>query len=67
MHGSGGGVELQRFIIACKGCNPTHGPSPGAGVQGDSGDVGAGGADFGPKYQAHVSELQRQLDEAHAA
>lgn len=33
--------------------------------QGD--DSAPGGADFGPKYQAHVSELQRQLDEAHAA
>jgi hypothetical protein len=29
------------------------------------GDGGAGGeANFGPKYQAHVAELQRQLDEA---
>lgn len=27
----------------------------------------AGGADFGPKYQAHVGEMQRQLDEARAA
>lgn len=27
----------------------------------------AGGGDFGPKYQAHVGELQRQLDEARAA
>jgi chorismate mutase len=26
-----------------------------------------GGGDFGPKYQAHVGELQRQLDEARAA
>ncbi|EFN56078.1 hypothetical protein CHLNCDRAFT_145586 [Chlorella variabilis] len=25
-----------------------------------------GGGDFGPKYQAHVGELQRQLDEARA-
>lgn len=33
-------------------------------------DIGAapgGGGDFGPKYQAHVGELQRQLDEARAA
>jgi hypothetical protein len=28
---------------------------------------GGGGGDFGPKYQAHVGELQRQLDEARAA
>lgn len=27
----------------------------------------SGGGDFGPKYQAHVGELQRQLDEARAA
>ena len=31
---------------------------------GPGGGDGAGGADFGPKYQAHVSEMQRQLDEA---
>jgi hypothetical protein len=29
--------------------------------------TGGGGGDFGPKYQAHVGELQRQLDEARAA
>ncbi|KAL4428851.1 hypothetical protein ABPG77_005289 [Micractinium sp. CCAP 211/92] len=29
--------------------------------------AGGGGGDFGPKYQAHVGELQRQLDEARAA
>jgi hypothetical protein len=34
---------------------------------GDAGAAPAGGADFGPKYQAHVAELQRQLDEALAA
>ncbi|KAI3437601.1 hypothetical protein D9Q98_000054 [Chlorella vulgaris] len=31
------------------------------------GGGGGGGGDFGPKYQAHVGELQRQLDEARAA
>lgn len=30
-------------------------------------DASAAGPDFGPKYQAHVAELQRQLDEARAA
>ena len=41
---------------------PASGPASPPAAPG-----GGGGGDFGPKYQAHVGELQRQLDEARAA
>ena len=37
------------------------------GDGGPGGEGGEGAGNFGPKYQAHVAELQRQLDEARAA
>lgn len=36
-------------------------------ASGDDAAPGGGAPDFGPKYQAHVAELQRQLDEARTA
>lgn len=36
----------------------------GEGGEGGGDGDGGGEANFGPKYQAHVAELQRQLDEA---
>ena len=38
--------------------NPAFGPAIAIAC------AAPGGGDFGPKYQAHVGELQRQLDEA---
>ena len=38
--------------------------APAAGGAGPMGGLGLAQANFGPKYEAHVAQLQKQLEEA---
>ncbi len=45
---------------------PTSDSGTGAPPQGASGALGLSQANFGPKYEQHVAQLQKQMDEAQA-
>lgn len=54
-------IMMKRYSKAQAAAGP-DGQPPAAAAGGAGGD-----SNFGPKYQAHVAELQRQLDEARTA
>jgi hypothetical protein len=59
-------IMMKRYSKAQAAVDGAGGDVAALGA-GGGGGAGAAGGDFGPKYQAHVGELQRQLDEAVAA
>ena len=67
-------VELSNKLLSCSvfdtcliGCMQAkamqQGPDTKAAANGNS-EPALPGANFGPKYEAHVSEMQNKLDEA---